>query len=141
MYRLLGLAIGLCTIVAPDRFVASAERVAFENPDAGRLRSQTLPIARLKGLLVCVAIWRRWRVGSARTPLAALGVVLALVPRTALDAGLTLAYENPADLAVKPWVVPAARLLGAWYLTVGLFARRAGGSIDTSEGSDEPAHA
>ena len=112
-------------VLAPERIVEPAERLAFENPEDGRLRPWTLPIGRLEGLLVVWLAGRRSGGTTVLKPLVAgLGVVLALAPRTALRLGLRTAYENPTELEVKPWVVPATRLVGAWYLVVGLFTGR-----------------
>lgn len=122
-YRTLGL--GLLVALAPNRIVEPAERLAFENPEDGRLRPWTLPIGRLEGLLVVWLVGRRPdRIPALERSLAGLGIVLALAPRTALRLGLRTAYENPTALEVRPWVVPATRLLGACYLAVGLFAGR-----------------
>ena len=112
MRRLLALGLGLLGTLSPNRIVESAERLVFEAPDAGRLRPWTLPVARLKGVLFLALFVRRSeRTTSYATPLAALGALLALAPRSMLRFGLRLAYENPNDLEVKPEVVPLARLL------------------------------
>ena len=119
--------------LAPNRIVGPAERLAFTDPDVGRLRPWTLPIARLEGLLALWVLGRRSRSEGALAPLlAVLGAALALAPRAALRFGLRLAYENPADLEAKPWVAPATRLAGACYLAAGLFAGRAGGPTAAS---------
>ena len=125
MRRLLALGLGLLVTLAPERIVDPAERLAFENPDAGRLRPWTLPIARLEGIgWTWLLVSRRGRGPAFDAALGGLGFVLALVPRTALAVGLAIAYENADELEVRPWVVPAARLLGAAYLAAGLFADR-----------------
>lgn len=124
--------------LAPERIVGPAERLAFENPDAGRLRPWTLPIGRLEGLLVVWLTGRRSDGTAVLEPLVAgLGVVLALAPRTALRLGLRTAYENPTELEVKPWVVPATRLIGALYLAVGLLAGR--GTAPEDDGRERAA--
>lgn len=141
MRRLLGLGLGLLVTISPSRVVESAERLAFENPDAGRLRPWTLPIGRLEGLLVLWLVGRRPDDGGTaalETSLAGLGILLALAPRTMLRFGLRLAYENSTELEVKPWVVPVARLLGACYLAVGLFAGRAGNDADEPHEENRP---
>ncbi|APW97112.1 hypothetical protein CHINAEXTREME_04715 [Halobiforma lacisalsi AJ5] len=131
----LAIGFGLLEILAPERIVEPAERLAFENPEDGRLRPWTLPMARLEGLAF---LWllvrpdrnqdrdrdRDRRLSGLQSLLGAFGAVLALAPRTTLEFFLGVAYENAADLETKPWVVPATRLLGALYLAVGLFAAR-----------------
>ncbi|RQG94695.1 hypothetical protein EA473_11025 [Natrarchaeobius chitinivorans] len=116
---------GVILVLVPRRIVHAAERVAFENPDAGRLRPWTVPMARLEGIVFAWLLVRGDGWKRLRTPLAALGFVMALVPRSAAAFGLEVAYENPDELEVKSWVVPVTRLLGAWYLVVGLLAGRA----------------
>ncbi|WP_126664076.1 hypothetical protein [Haloterrigena salifodinae] len=138
MRRSLAFGLGLLIALAPERIVESAERLAFENPHAGRLRPWTLPIGRLEGLLVAWLAGRRSDGTTVLEPLVAgLGVVLALAPRTALRLGLRTAYENPTELEVKPWVVPATRLAGACYLVAGLFAGR--GAAPKDDGRERAA--
>ncbi|ELZ21930.1 hypothetical protein C477_04804 [Haloterrigena salina JCM 13891] len=138
MRRSLAFGLGLFMALAPERIVEPAERLAFENPHVGRLRPWTLPIGRLEGLLVVWLVGRRSDGTTVLEPLVAgLGVVLALAPRTALRLGLRTAYENPTELEVKPWVVPATRLVGACYLVAGLFAGR--GAAPEDDGRERAA--
>lgn len=131
MIRALAFGFGLLEVVAPRRIVEPAERLAFENPDDGRLRPWTVPMARLEGLAFCwLLAGGPERVRKLRGPLAVLGFAMALLPQRALEFGLAMAYENPNDLEVKSWVGPATRLIGACYLVVALLSRRAGGSTD-----------
>lgn len=126
MYRLPLVAFGLLEAAFPDRIVAAGERLAFDNPGEGRLRSWTLPMARLEGLLFC------WLVLSGKTnapefarTIGIIGVPAFLAPRRFVTLALETAYENPADLELKSWVVPATRLLGVCYVAVALFSQRA----------------
>lgn len=131
MFRLLVIAASLLHVVAPGRIVDAAERVAFENPGAGQLRPWTLPMARLEGLAVGVLAARRGDVPEPFTvPIALLGFMLAAIPRRLLAFGLGIAYENPGDLEVRSWVVPAARLLGVLYVVLGLFTGRVDAPVD-----------
>ncbi|SFC20195.1 hypothetical protein SAMN05444422_105253 [Halobiforma haloterrestris] len=148
MLRPLAIGFAVLEILAPERIVGPAERLAFENPDDGRLRPWTLPIARLEGLAFLWLLVRPNRdpnrnqdrgLSGLQSPLGAFGAVLALAPRTTLEFFLDVAYENAADLEVKPWVVPATRLLGALYLAVGLFAARADAPEDDREKGNYPA--
>lgn len=136
MRRLLVLAAGLVVAVVPKPFVETVERLAFENADVGRRRPWTVPIARLKGLGFCLLLVRSPnRVRALSGSLAVLGFVLAVLPGRALEVGLRVAYENPDDLEVKPWVLPIARVLGASYVAVAAFSRRADTSENESIGS------
>ena len=131
MRRLLALGVGLAMIIAPNRVIDAAERLAFENPESGRLRPQTRSIGRLKGFVFVYLFGRHPEHTSIlKRPLTIIGLVMALVPRQSLEFGLELAYENPEDLEVKSWVLPATRVLGACYLVVGLATVRATGLKD-----------
>ena len=127
MMRTLVVAVGLLEALFPDRLVARAERFAFENPDDARLRPWTIPMARLEGLAVA---WLGLRDGvrpeSVARLLGPLGVLLCLFPRQALAFGLAVAYENPEEIEPKPWVGPVTRGIGACYVVLALFSRRAG---------------
>lgn len=126
MKRTLATAVGLVQLLAPNAIVGPAERLAFENPEAGRLRRWTIPVARLEGLLF---IWLGTRDGRVsrrlRAALFALGFAMALAPRTAVESGLELSYENAEDLELKPWVVPTTRLLGVCYAVLAAVPERA----------------
>ena len=128
MRRALALALGLLLSIAPNRIVESVERLAFENPDDGRLRPWTLQAGRFKGV---VFVWLLGRhpehTSILKRPLSVIGLVMILVPRQALALGLDLAYENPDELEVKAWIRPVTRLLGGCFLAVGLRAVRGGG--------------
>lgn len=131
MFRPLAIAFSLLHVVAPRRIVDAAERIAFENPGAGRLHPWTLPMARLEGLAFGAAIARRGGVPEwFKVPIALLGIMLAAIPRQMLAYGLEIAYENPADLEVRSWVVPVARLLGVLYVVLVLFTGRADAPTD-----------
>lgn len=126
MKRIPLVAFGLLETAFPERIVTTAERLAFDNPGEGRLRPWTLPMARLEGLVFC------WLVltGKANAPaitrtIGVIGVPAFLAPRRFVRLALGVAYENPADLELKSWVVPAARALGVCYVAVALFSQRA----------------
>ncbi|QLK27852.2 hypothetical protein HYG81_10685 [Natrinema zhouii] len=111
-------------MIAPDRVIEFGERLAFETPDQGRLRPWTVPIARLEGLVFVWLLSRDDGVPAGiETGIVIGGCLMALLPRTVVDWGLGAAYENPDDLELKGWVIPATRLLGAVYLIAGLFSR------------------
>jgi hypothetical protein len=121
MLRTLLSVIGLVLVVVPRRIVETAETVAFENPEVARLRSWTIPMARLEGISYLLLV-RRTRLlsGIAGVMLGLIGSVAAVAPRRYLHFGLSLAYENPDDITVKSWVIPMTRVLGmaAFVMTV-----------------------
>ncbi|GAB3032181.1 hypothetical protein [Natronobiforma cellulositropha] len=134
MIRPLLLAFAALEVAVPDRIVSAAERVAFENPDDGILRPWTLPMARLEGLCFgWLALSGRLHSPTVSHLFGALGLALLSAPRSALAAGLAVAYENPDEIEVRPWVVPFARALGVCYLVVALFSGRAGEPTDDPE--------
>ncbi|WP_226482222.1 hypothetical protein [Natrinema amylolyticum] len=123
MRRALIVGVGLVELLAPKRVIRFGERLAFANPDAGRLRSRTIPIARLEGIAFVWLVGRKEGLpAGSEAVLAAAGLVMALVPRTIVETNLRLAYENADELEVKRWVIPLTRLLGAVYLLAGLVA-------------------
>lgn len=125
MKRALATTVGLLQLLAPNAIVGPAERLAFENPEVGRLRRWTLPIARLEGLAF---VWLVNRDGGVarrlRIPLAAFGFLMALAPRTMAESGLELSYENADELELRSWVIPATRLLGVCYAVLAVVPRR-----------------
>ncbi|MDJ1432779.1 hypothetical protein [Halostagnicola sp. A-GB9-2] len=126
MKRLLLVAVGLLEIAFPDRIVASAERVAFDNPGEGQLQPWTIPMARLEGLFFCwLVLTGRAKAPAVSRTLGILGVPAFLFPRRFVTLALGMAYENPDELELKPWVVPVTRFLGVCYVAVALFAGKA----------------
>ncbi|AGB14678.1 hypothetical protein Halru_0024 [Halovivax ruber XH-70] len=113
------IAFGLVEIVAPQPVIDACERIGLENPGDGRLRSEALTLARLEGALF---VWELRR-GRRRTPmtsgaLTSAGLLAVLAPRPLIRFSQSFAYENPHELKLKSWVVPATRALGVLYLAV-----------------------
>ncbi|GAB7019061.1 hypothetical protein [Halostagnicola bangensis] len=126
MKRLLLVAVSLLEIAFPDRIVASAERLAFDNPGEGQLQPWTIPMARLEGLLFCwLVLTGRAKAPAVSRTVGIIGVPAFLFPRRFVTLALGMAYENPDELELKPWVVPATRLLGVCYVAIALFSGRA----------------
>ncbi|MCU4754150.1 hypothetical protein OB919_19565 [Halobacteria archaeon AArc-curdl1] len=117
MFRPVVIAFAILEALFPDRFIDWGERRAFENPETAELRSWTIPLARLEGL-VCVwfAIGNRWRMPIVTRTLSVCGLVALTAPRVVLDLALASAYENPDAIEVKPWVLPLTRVLGVVYI-------------------------
>lgn len=126
MLRRLLIGFGVFEIVYPKPVIDACERIGLENPDAARLRPGAESIARLEGLIV-VWLLREHGRGSRpiRAGLAGVGLIALLVPRPLIRLTQVTAYENASELELKPWVGPAARLLGALYLVVAGLSRRA----------------
>ena len=131
MLRKLLLALGVVEIVAPRPVIAACERIGLENPEDAELRPWAIELARLEGLLVVWLLLRgRERAPVASAALALGGLVAVVVPRPVIRVSQAIAYENPTELELRPWVEPAARLLGVCYLMVVVSSGRVDGPTD-----------
>ncbi len=125
------IAFGVFEVLKPRPVIAACERIGIENPGDARLRTRAVELARLEGLLVVWLLVRgRRRARLSSTILLVGGVVAALAPRPLIRLSQSFAYENPTDLRLEPWVVPAARALGVLYLAVVFLA----GTADAEDG-------
>lgn len=132
MLRSLLIAFGLLEIANPRPVVEACERIGLENPEDIDRRSWALWGARLEGVAVVWLLARREsgvRVVSGLLALA--GLTLVIVPQPIVELSQRLVYANTDDLELKPWVTPAARLLGVLYLLV------VGLSVRTDERDDD----
>ena len=119
MLRKLLVLFGLVEIVAPGPIIDACERIGLENPETAQLRSEANWLARLEGgLFVWLLARGRDRSPVASTVLGAAGLLAVVYPKPLIRFSQSFAYENSADLELRPWVSPAARLLGALYLAV-----------------------
>lgn len=119
MLRKALIAFGVFEILRPQPVIDACERIGLENPAEATLRPHAHSLARLEGVLV---VWVLVR-GRRKSPLvsavlAVMGMLAILAPRPLIRLSQLVAYENPAELELKPWIVPATRLLGALYLLV-----------------------
>lgn len=113
MLRMLLSVIGMAMVWIPRRIIETAESVAFENPEDASLRGWTIPMARLEGIVYLLLVRRtRFLSGIIGLVIGLFGSAAVVSPRRYLDFGLSLAYENPDDITVKPWVIPLTRVLG-----------------------------
>jgi len=142
MLRTLLLGFGLVEIVVPRPVIEACERIGLRNPEAARRRPLALTGARLEGL-VFVWLLARGREGSTLVSalLGLAGLVLVLIPRPIIRLSQHPGYATTEDLALRLWVVPAARLLGVLYLTVLLVSRSTEGERagDTDTDADATA--
>ena len=133
MLRRVLIGFGIFEVLAPQPVIDACERIGLENPEEATLRPSALTIARIEGLLV---VWLLLR-GRRKSPIVTaifgtLGTVALVYPRPLIRLSQRFAYENTADLKLKPWGVPAARALGALYLLVVVL------SNDTEESNTVP---
>ncbi|WP_312910770.1 hypothetical protein [Natronosalvus caseinilyticus] len=133
MWRAIVLGFTVVEILFPDQIIAWGERRAFENPNDGELRTWTMPMARLEGVLFAwLALGGRRRTPTVAGLLAVLGVPALLAPERFVRTALKLAYRNPDDLELKPWVVPATRAIGLCYVVLGTVAGRVSAPAEDS---------
>lgn len=121
MLRTLLTAIGLVELLSPERFIETAERLALENPDECEMKSWVVPVARLEGLTFLFMMWRSDdSYASFRKFLGVIGVLALFYPRTYVDVGSKLAYDDAETCSWKPWVYPVTRLVGLVYVIIAL---------------------
>jgi hypothetical protein len=127
MLRRVLTAVGIVEVLAPGTLLASAERVALENPGECDWRSWVAPGARLEGVLVLWLVWRSDRSYSAfKKFLGLVGLVALLFPRAYLEYGSDVAYTGRSSPEWKPWVYTGTRLVGLLYVIVALDEFRSG---------------
>ncbi|WP_306054827.1 hypothetical protein [Natronococcus wangiae] len=119
MLRKLLIGFGLFEIAKPQPVIDACERIGLENPEEANLRPWALHGARIEG---AAFVWLLARRESGSTIVSTLlglaGVILVVLPRPIIELSQWLVYENVDDLELKPWIKPAARLLGVLYLIV-----------------------
>ena len=137
MIRTLFIVFGLVEILVPKPIINACERIGLENPEEAQLRPRANLLARLEGaLLVWLLVRGRQQSPLASRLLAGAGVLAVVYPRPLIRFSQSFAYENPSRLELRPWVTPAARLLGVLYLAVVFLS---GSEAEaTSGGSDHP---
>lgn len=136
MIRTLFIVFGVIEIVVPQPIIDACERIGLENPDDAQLRPRAALLARLEGaLFVWVLVRGRDQSPLTSRLLGAAGLLAVLYPTPLIRFSQTFAYENTSDLELKPWVQPAARLLGALYLAVVLLSGRKDDSGERPETS------
>jgi len=119
MLRELLIGFGVVEALKPQPIIDACERIGLENPEDAQLRSVANVLARAEGLLfVWLLIGDRDRSSFTSSALATLGLATAVYPRPFIRHSQAFAYDNPEDLELRPWVEPAARLLGLLYLLV-----------------------
>lgn len=119
MIRTALILFGLIEIVVPQPIIDACERIGLENPENAQLRPGANLLARLEGAMVVWLLVRgRERSPISSTLLGGAGVLAVLYPDPLIRLSQSFAYENPGDLELRPWVRPAARLLGVLYLAV-----------------------
>lgn len=119
MIRRVLILFGVVELILPKPVIDACERIGLENPDEATLRPGAAVLARLEGFIF---VWVLVR-GRDDSPLVSklLGVTGALAvayPKPLIRLSQSFAYENSAELELRPWVEPAARLLGVLYLVV-----------------------
>ena len=113
--------IGVVELLAPATLIATAERIALENPEECELRSWVRPGARLEGLAILLVLWRgEGSYASLKKFLGVVGLLALCYPRAYVEYGAGLAYADGAACEWKPWVYSWTRIVGALYVLVAL---------------------
>jgi len=119
MIRKLLVLFGVVEMITPEPIIDAYERLGLENPEAARLRPRANLLARLEGAMVVGLLVRsRERSSIANPLLGAAGVLAILDPLPLIRLSQSFTYENVSELELRPWVTPAARLLGVLCLAV-----------------------
>lgn len=119
MIRKLLVLFGVVEILVPGPIIDACERIGLENPETAQLRSWANVLARVEGgLFVWLLVRGRERSPLASTLLGVTGLLAMVYPTPLIRLSQSFAYENSGELELRPWVRPAARLLGALYLAV-----------------------
>lgn len=118
--RLLGM-IGVVEVLWPERLIAVSQRLAFGESEPGELRSWVVDMARGEGLVLMFVAWRSDTGYRAfKKFIGLLGMFAALFPHAYVDYGSRLVYADASEVEWKPWVYRFTRVIGVFYVLVGL---------------------
>ena len=139
MLKGLLLLFGIVELLFPRRVIDVAERIAMENPKALELHDWTVPVARLEALVYLAFVLRGDTSTSwFRRLFGLFGAFAFLFPRTCMGFGTRLAYRNSDECEWKPWVEPATRVVGLFYVLVAVTELLSGrGGEEERVGVDE----
>ena len=116
MIRKVFVLFGVVEMIVPEPIIDVYEQVGLKNPEAARLRPNANLLARLEGVLVVGLLVRsRKRSSIACRFLGGIGLLAILHPLPLIRFSQLFTYENPSELELRPWVKPAARLLGVLF--------------------------
>ncbi|MFO7925585.1 MAG: hypothetical protein ACQET5_06340 [Halobacteriota archaeon] len=119
MLRTTLIVFGLVEVVAPQPIIDTCERIGLKNPENAQLRPGANLLARLEGaMLVLLLVRGREQSPISSALLGGAGALAVLYPDPLIRLSQSFAYENSTELELRPWVRPAARLLGVLYLAV-----------------------
>lgn len=117
MIRKVFVLFGVIEMIVPKPIIDVYERIGLENPETAQLRPRANLLARLEGAMVVGLLVRsRERSSIARRLLGGVGALGVLYPLSLIRFSQLFTYENPSELELRPWVKPAARLLGVFFL-------------------------
>lgn len=133
MLRKLLVWFGLVEILLPEPIISLCEWIGLKNPAEAQRRAYATEIARLEGMLV---VWLLLK-GREDSPFVTLlfslaGTLAVLYPRPLIRFTQWFAYRNADELELKPWVGPAARVLGLCYLLVVILSSEESGKGATA---------
>lgn len=121
MLRTILAAIGCIELLAPEKLIDRAEKLALENPDECNLKSWVVPVARGEGLFFVLLAWRGDASYDAfKKFLGVIGVLALLYPRLSVDYAADIAYTDSQQCKWKSWCYPLTRLVGFLYVCIAL---------------------
>ncbi|MFC7202357.1 hypothetical protein ACFQJC_02440 [Haloferax namakaokahaiae] len=126
MLRTVLRVVGIVEFFRPGALVRTAERLALENPDECEMRPWMTPVMRSEGAILMVLARRGGSLSSFKKFVGVIGVLAMLFPRAYVDYGSKIAYADAGNCEWKPWVYPATRLVGVYYVLVALNEFRKG---------------
>jgi hypothetical protein len=125
MSRALFGILGTFLAAFPDRTVDLYETLAFENPEEATPKGWLGPTVRAEGIAYVLVAVVGGRVYDRLLDVVGVFAALALCfPRRYLETGGRLVYEDADSLAWREEFVTAARVLGAVFLVLSVWAYR-----------------
>lgn len=125
MLRKILTTIGLIELLAPEALIATAERVALEDPDECELRSWVMTGARVEGLALLLLVWGSDASYSRfKKALGLIGILAVSSPHVFVGCATPLAYTDASNCNWKPWVYQGTRLVGVLYVLIALVELR-----------------
>ncbi|SFL32720.1 hypothetical protein SAMN04487950_3374 [Halogranum rubrum] len=121
MLRKILTTIGLIELLAPEALIATAERVALEDPDECELRSWVMTGARVEGIALLLLVWSSDASYSRfKKVLGLIGILAVSSPHVFVGCATPLAYTDASNCKWRPWVYEGTRLVGLLYVLIAL---------------------
>ena len=118
-------ALGVLTMLVPDRIVDIFEAIAVENPEENTVNSWFGPLIRAEGVVITLAAIRGGRLYAWLLNVTGIfGAVLFFLPRLYEGIARPLVYEDPESVEWNEHLTDGVRVIGAVYVFLALWDRR-----------------